>query len=170
MSLTADSALFDSAVRHLFHLPETLEKLGFPASAVRPHDAHRGNGRGRNGEEGVGLRSAPVDILESHKEYTFVIDVPGLSKSDIQVTLEDEKILVIKSSGKRKRDDGEEEGCRYLLLERSAPVKFLRKFRLPEDASSSGITAKCENGVLTVVVGKIPPPEPKTRTVEVTIA
>lgn len=87
MSLTADSALFDSAVRHLFHLPETLEKLGFPASAVRPHDAHRGNGRGRNGEEGVGLRSAPVDILESHKEYTFVIDVPGLSKSDIQVRI-----------------------------------------------------------------------------------
>ncbi|KAJ8491327.1 hypothetical protein OPV22_013048 [Ensete ventricosum] len=166
MSLAADSALFDSVVNHLFHLPETLDKLGFPASAARPHDAHRG----RNEEERVGHRSAPVDILESHKEYTFVIDVPGLSKSDIQVTVEDETILVIKSSGKRKRDDGEEEGCRYLLLERSAPAKFLRKFRLPEDASSSAITAKCEDGVLTVVVGKIPPPEPKTRTVEVNIA
>ncbi|XP_020594286.1 17.4 kDa class III heat shock protein-like, partial [Phalaenopsis equestris] len=78
----------------------------------------------------------------------------------VKVTLEDEKILVIRSNGKRKRDEGEEEGCKYLRLERKllAPLRFTRKFRLPEDSNPLGITAKCEDGVLTVVVEKLPPP------------
>lgn len=83
--------------------------------------------------------------------------------------MEDEKTLVIRSGGKRKREDGEEEGCKYLRLERKAPKKLLRKFKLPENAKVSAITAKCENGVLTVVVEKHPPP-PKPRTVEVAIS
>ncbi|WOL06522.1 hypothetical protein Cni_G15256 [Canna indica] len=167
MSLAVDPALFDSAVHHLLHIPETLEKLAFPASSRANGHAHRESGR--DGAE-RGLGSVPVDILESAKEYTFILDVPGLSKSDVQVTLEDEKILVIKGGGKRKREEGEEEGCRCLRLERRAPTKFSRKFRLPEDANSSAITAKCENGVLTVVVGKTPPPESKTKTVKVNVA
>lgn len=77
--------------------------------------------------------------------------------------------MVIKSGGKRKREDGEEEGCKYVRLERKPPQKLMRKFRLPENANVSAITAKCENGVLTVVVEKLPPP-PKPKTVEVAIA
>lgn len=87
------------------------------------------------------------------------------------MTLEDEKILVIRGNGKRKREDGEEEGCKYLRLERKlAGQRFARKFRLPEDSNPSGIAAKCEDGVLKVVVEKLPltPPEPKT--VEVAVA
>ena len=86
--------------------------------------------------------------------------------------MEDENILVVKSSnsGKRKRDEGEEEGCRYLRLERKAASKFVRKFRLPENSNPSAITARCENGVLSVVVEKLPPPpEPKPKKVEVKI-
>lgn len=86
----------------------------------------------------------------------------------LQVTVEDENTLVIKSNGKRKRGDGEDEGCKYLRLERRAPQKMLRKFRLPENANVSAITAKCENGVLTVVVEKQSQP-PKSKTVEVAI-
>ncbi|KAL5062581.1 hypothetical protein RYX36_024318 [Vicia faba] len=113
--------------------------------------------------------SIPVDILDTPKEYIFFMDFPGLSKSEIQVTVEEENTLVIKSNGKRKREDGEEEGCKYLRLERRAPQKMVRKFRLPENANVSAITAKCENGVLTVVVEKQTPP-PKSKTVEVAIA
>ena len=86
-----------------------------------------------------------------------------------QVTVEDENTLVVRSGGKRKRDEGEEEGCKYLRLERRAPQKLLRKFRLPKNANVSAITAKCENGVLTLVVEKLPLP-PKPKTVEVAIS
>ena len=81
----------------------------------------------------------------------------------MQVQVEEENILVIKVSGKRKREE-EEEGCKYLKLERNLPQKMMRKFRLPQDAKAdiSSISAKCENGVLTVTVKKIPPATPKT--------
>jgi HSP20 family protein len=55
-----------------------------------------------------------------------------------QVTLEEDRVLVMKGgSGKRKHDEEEDmngEGCRYIRLERGAtPRSFVRKFRLPED-------------------------------------
>ncbi|XP_059456218.1 17.4 kDa class III heat shock protein [Corylus avellana] len=158
--VVADSNAFGgdlaSAVGHLFNFPGSVEKFMFPSRA------HQAN-------ENSGISGIPVDILDTPKEYIFYMDFPGVSKSDIQVTVEDENTLVIRSGGKRKREDGEEEGCKYLRLERRATQKVLRKFRLPENANASAVTAKCENGVLTLVVGKLPPPA-KAKTVEVTIS
>ncbi|XP_045790775.1 17.4 kDa class III heat shock protein-like [Trifolium pratense] len=130
---------------------------------------HETSSRNHENHESRRASNIPVDILDTPKEYMFFMDVPGLSKSEIQVTVEDENTLVIKSNGKRKRQDGEDEGCKYLRLERRAPQKLLRKFRLPENANVSTITAKCENGVLTVAVEKHTPPR-KSKTVEVAIA
>ncbi|KAJ8621265.1 hypothetical protein MRB53_029794 [Persea americana] len=125
MSPTADSSIFNgnlaSAVNHLLHVPETIENAMFSSRSHGKNDNQR-------------MERIPVDILETLKEYLFYMDVPGLSKSDIQVTLEDENTLVIKSSGKRKREDGEDEGCKYIRLERNSAPKFMRKFKLPEDS------------------------------------
>ncbi|KAL3839211.1 hypothetical protein ACJIZ3_023802 [Penstemon smallii] len=147
------------AMTELLHFPE------FLLSSSRPNDS---NHHHRGGAAAAAV-TVPADILDTDKEYIFYMDVPGLSKSDIQVTVEDENTLVIKSNGKRKREDGEEEGCKYIRLERRPPQKLMRKFRLPENCNASAITAKCENGVLTVVVEKLPPPPPKTKTVEVKV-
>ncbi|XP_068663775.1 17.4 kDa class III heat shock protein [Aristolochia californica] len=146
-----------SAVNHLFHLPESVEKMFFSTR------------HSQDNRESIGLCSIPVDILDAPKEYIFYFDVPGFSKSDIQVTVEDENTLVIRSNGKRKREDGEDEGCKYRRLERKASPKFLRKFRLPDNSNTCAINAKCEDGVLTITVEKLPPP-PKAKTVEVTVS
>ncbi|CAN6451365.1 unnamed protein product [Victoria cruziana] len=106
-------------------------------------------------EEKILISMVPVDIFRTSKEYLFYVDVPGNSRSDIQVTVEDEKILVLRGGGKRKRE--EDEDCRYIRMERRASPRFVRKFNLPEDSDVSSISAKCENGVLTVSVARIPP-------------
>ncbi|KAF2300916.1 hypothetical protein GH714_018229 [Hevea brasiliensis] len=98
MSRVADFNTFD-AISHLFNIPESIEKFMIHS---RPNDTN----------ENMDAGSIPVDILDTLKEYIFYMDVPGLSKFDIQVTVEDENTLVIKSGGKRKREDGEEEGCK----------------------------------------------------------
>ncbi|KAK9131493.1 hypothetical protein Sjap_011980 [Stephania japonica] len=169
-----------SAVNELIHLPETMvEKFVFPSPRLHRRQLHRR--QHHNGPESslsqddgaTAFSTAPaVDILETPHEFVFYIDVPGLSKSDIQVTVEDENTLVIKSNGKRKREEGEEEeeeGCKYVRLERRGSTKFVRKFRLPENSNAAAITAKCENGVLTVTVEKLPPPQ-KPKTVQVAIS
>ncbi|XP_010462306.1 PREDICTED: 17.4 kDa class III heat shock protein [Camelina sativa] len=152
------------AINHLFGFPETIEKLILPIAR---------SGEGNNTESrGGGNNNIPIDILESSKEYIFYLDIPGISKSDIQVTVEEERTLVIKSNGKRKRDDGDEseEGSKYIRLERRLAQNLVKKFRLPEDADVSAVTAKYQDGVLTVTVGKLPPQPPKPKTVQIAVS
>ncbi|KAL5982482.1 hypothetical protein ACLOJK_016555 [Asimina triloba] len=112
------------------------------------------------------MASTPVDIKEYPKSYAFVVDMPGLKSSDIKVQVEEGNLLTI--NGERKRDD-EKEGARYVRMERRVG-KFMRKFQLPENANADAISAVCQDGVLTVTVEKIPPPEPKKpKTVEVKV-
>ncbi|OEL34799.1 18.6 kDa class III heat shock protein [Dichanthelium oligosanthes] len=172
--------LFDTTLNSLLHLPEVLDRLAAADGDRRSGSHHGAHQHGHARVHGLGGGSgggggAPVDIVETPGEYAFLLDVPGLSKADIQVTLEEDRVLVMKggnNNGKRKREEEEEgEGCRYIRLERrAAPRSFVRKFRLPEDADTGGIAARCENGVLTVTVKKQPPPEKKTKSVQVTIA
>ncbi|GFP79135.1 17.4 kDa class iii heat shock protein, partial [Phtheirospermum japonicum] len=150
------------ALSELLNFPDTIKK--FVLSSPRPNDAdHRR----------CGSRSAasfPVDILDTPAEYVFYMDALGLSKSDTQVTVEEENTTVIKRNWKRKGEDGEgEEGCKYVRLDRRSIQKQKRKSKLSENANVSAITTNCENGVLTVVVKKLPPP-PKPKTVEVAIS
>ncbi|KAK1414211.1 hypothetical protein QVD17_29952 [Tagetes erecta] len=149
------SQLLDVPVK-LIHHPNSSSS----STSYHHHQSNNGESKG----------NIAVDIVETPKELIFYMDVPGLSKSDIQVTVEEENLLVVKSNGKRKRSENEEEeeGFKYLRLERRS-WKLMRKFRLPEYCNTSAITAKCENGVLTVVVEKLPP-ETKSKTVEIAIS
>ncbi|KAL6556695.1 hypothetical protein OROGR_005983 [Orobanche gracilis] len=113
------------------------------------------------------MAATPADVKEYPNSYVFVIDMPGLKSADIKVQVEEENILLI--SGERKREE-EKEGAKYVRLERRIG-KFMRKFMLPENANTDKIAAVCQDGVLTVTVEKLPPPEPKKpRTIEVKIA
>ncbi|ONK81587.1 uncharacterized protein A4U43_C01F30840 [Asparagus officinalis] len=115
------------------------------------------------------MASTPLDVKELPAAYSFVVDMPGVKSGEIKVQIEDDNVLVI--SGERKREGEEKEGeGKYLRMERRMG-KFMRKFRLPEDADLERVTAESKDGVLTVTVMKKPPPEPKkSRTVQVRVA
>ncbi|KAJ6828679.1 putative 18.0 kDa class II heat shock protein [Iris pallida] len=115
------------------------------------------------------MASTPVDVKELPGSYVFVIDMPGVKSGEIKVQVEDDNLLVI--SGERKREEKEEtKDGKYLRMERRMG-KFMRKFSLPENANAEGVSAVCQDGVLTVTVQKLPPPEPKKpKTIEVKIA
>ncbi|KAE9586889.1 17.1 kDa class II heat shock protein [Lupinus albus] len=113
------------------------------------------------------MAATPADVKEYPKSFVFVIDMPGLKSGDIKVQVEDENVLLI--SGERKREE-EKEGGKYLRMERRVG-KFMRKFVLPENANTDSVSAVCQDGVLTVTVEKLPPPEPKKpKSIEVKIA
>lgn len=113
------------------------------------------------------MAATPADVKEYPNSYVFVVDMPGLKSGDIKVQVEDDNVLII--SGERKREE-EKEGVKYLRMERRIG-KFMRKFVLPENANTDSISAVCQDGVLTVTVNKLPPPEPKKpKTIEVKVA
>jgi HSP20 family protein len=107
-----------------------------------------------------------VDVKELPNAYVFIADMPGLKSSDIKVQVENDNVLTI--SGERKREEPSE-GTNYLQLERPAG-KFLRKFTLPQNADLNNISATCSDGVLSLNVPKLPPPEPqKPKTINITV-
>ncbi|KAK6944778.1 Alpha crystallin/Hsp20 domain [Dillenia turbinata] len=113
------------------------------------------------------IAATPADVKEYNDSYVLIVDMPGLKSGDVKVQVEDANMLVI--SGERKREE-EKDGVKYLRMERRVG-KFMRKFALPENANVDDISAVCQDGVLTVTVKKLPPPEPKKpKTIEVKIA
>ncbi|GAB2247293.1 hypothetical protein Droror1_Dr00007175 [Drosera rotundifolia] len=113
------------------------------------------------------MAATPADILEYPNAYTFIVDMPGIKTGEIKVQVEDGNVLII--SGERKKEE-EEKDVKYLRVERREG-RFMRKFVLPENADTDNVSAVSRDGVLTVTVKKLPPPEPKKpRMVEVKVA
>jgi HSP20 family protein len=91
----------------------------------------------------------PVDIQEEEGRFVLRADVPGVKPDDIEVTMENGLLTITGSREETKRE--EKEG--YRRVERVAG-RFFRRFTLPDTADSEGISAKCNNGVLEVVIPK----------------
>ncbi|EHA8589018.1 17.3 kDa class II heat shock protein [Cocos nucifera] len=142
-----------STLQHLMDIPEEMEKAFNAPTRTYVRDAKA-------------MASTPADVKELPSSYVFVIDMPGVKSGEIKVQVEDDNMLVI--SGDRKREEDKE--GRYLRMERRMG-KFMRKFSLPDNANTDATSAVCQDGVLTVTVQKLPPPEPKKpKTIEVKIA
>ncbi|XAR51943.1 hypothetical protein NMG60_11006754 [Bertholletia excelsa] len=110
--------------------------------------------------------STPVDWKETSEAHVFVADLPGLTKEDVKVEVDDGALQI---SGEWK-DAGEESGKNDIWhrVERCRG-KFRRRFRLPENAKAdaNGVKASMENGVLTVTVGKQEVKKPEKRVIEI---
>ncbi|KAL0452787.1 UNVERIFIED_CONTAM: class I heat shock protein [Sesamum latifolium] len=100
--------------------------------------------------ETTGIANARIDWKETPEAHVFKVDVPGLKKEEVKVEVEDGTILQI--SGERSKEQ-EEKNDKWHRVERSSG-KFLRRFRLPENAKLDQVKAGMENGVLTVTVPK----------------
>ncbi|KAI3470805.1 hypothetical protein Pfo_027468 [Paulownia fortunei] len=104
-----------------------------------------------------------IDWKETPEAHVFKADVPGLKKEEVKVEVEEGNVLQI--SGKRSREK-EEKNDTWHRMERSSG-KFLRRFRLPENAKLDHIKASMENGVLTVTVPKEEVKKPEMKAIQI---
>ncbi|KAF3454620.1 hypothetical protein FNV43_RR05068 [Rhamnella rubrinervis] len=95
-----------------------------------------------------GRRSNAFDPFSG--PHVFKADVPGLRKEEVKVEVEDDRVLQIRGERNVEKEDKNDTWHR---VERSSG-KFMRRFRLPENAKMDQIKAGMENGVLTVTVPK----------------
>ncbi|XP_075502657.1 17.8 kDa class I heat shock protein-like [Primulina tabacum] len=110
-----------------------------------------------------GFVSARVDWKETPEAHVFKADLPGLKKEEVKVEVEEGRVLQI--SGERSSEK-EEKNDKWHRVERSGG-KFLRRFRLPENAKVGEIKAAIVDGVLTVTVPKEEVKQPEVKAIDI---
>lgn len=93
----------------------------------------------------------PVDLYETAREFILTAELPGLSREEIDIHVEDSRITI---RGARMSAPDREIPCeQYHRVERGHG-RFSRAFALPERIDSERVTADLKDGVLTVTIPK----------------
>ncbi|MDY9917889.1 Hsp20/alpha crystallin family protein [Proteiniphilum saccharofermentans] len=96
-------------------------------------------------------RSVPaINIQQNEKGFTVEVAAPGMTKEDCVVRIDEENNLVISFEKKNEQEEKDKKGA-YLRREFSY-TQFQRRMVLPENVEKDKISAKVENGVLTVEI------------------
>ncbi len=90
-----------------------------------------------------------VNIKDLESKFEIELAVPGLSKKDINVSI-NHGILTISAE---KKEEKEEKNKEYTRKEFSFS-SFSRSFNLPENAEEEGIDANYEDGILKLSINK----------------
>ena len=93
-------------------------------------------------------RSPALDVAETDAGYTVKLEMPGVAKDDIKVSVEGRKVSLQAQS---QRSDEKKDGERVLYRERSA-TSYARTFTLPVEVDQAESGAKLEDGVLTLTL------------------
>ena len=114
-------------------------------------------------ETASAIVNARVDWKETPEAHVFKADVPGLKREEVKVEIEEDRVLQIRGE---RNVEKEEKSDKWHRVERSGG-KFVRRFRLPENAKIDQVTAAMENGVLTVTVPKEEVKKPDVKSIEI---
>ncbi len=125
----------------------------------RMFDRFRG---GTVDDSGADTWMPAVDILERDSSYHIKVELPGVDKNDVKITVQND-VLTIRGE---KKQEAERKGENYHRLERSYGI-FQRSFTLPTSVQSEKIEASYDNGVLNVVLPKSEEAKPKQIEVKV---
>lgn len=101
-----------------------------------------------------------VDIREEDGRYLLTADVPGVSRENIEITLED-GVLTVKGE-RRAEQEPASEGYRRRERVHGA---FMRQFTLPDTVDAENISATVRDGVLGIEIPKQEKPRPQKITV-----
>ena len=91
-----------------------------------------------------------INVLETPEAYQLELAAPGMTKADFDVHLDEDGDLVIKME---KKENKEAKG--HFLRREFSYTKFQQTMLLPDDTNREAISAKVQDGVLTVSLPKV---------------
>ncbi len=96
----------------------------------------------------------PVDLLENDNEYIIIANVPGISKENIEIEV-NQKSLELRANLEKveERDEEEENTVKFLHRERIA-TSFSRRFKFSQSVNSKEAVTSLKDGVLTITLPK----------------
>ncbi|EOY07354.1 HSP20-like chaperones superfamily protein [Theobroma cacao] len=107
--------------------------------------------------------NAQIDWKETPEAHVIRADLPGLKKEEVKVEIEEGRVLQLSGERSVEKEDKNEKWHR---IERGRG-KFLRRFRLPENAKVDEVKATMENGVLTMTMPKVEEKKTKLKSIDI---
>lgn len=109
-------------------------------------------------DDGNALRT---NIKESDGEYSLDIEMPGYSKDQIKVSLDD-GYLTVSAKKEQKEEDGKK---RYLRKEITESCQ--RSYYVGDSVTQEQIKAKYDNGILSLTVPKSQPKQIQSHFIDI---
>lgn len=100
--------------------------------------------------------SPSTDIYENVDEFIMIINMPGVNRSEIQVKVIDDSLIVF------GRINYYEVVERDYILNETELGNYYRKFKISSTIDKQKINAKYDNGQLTVILPKNEISKPRT--------
>ena len=104
---------------------------------------------GREDEEAGGGLYPAINLENTDKEYIVTIELPGINKTDVQITFQDGKLILYGD----KKEDADVQKRDFLRYEREYG-KFSRKISIDGKIKEDKISAEFRDGILEVKLQK----------------
>jgi len=127
----------------------------------RPRLGYRG--RGRDLVERGGFRSPICNLHETENNIILSFEIPGVDKSNIDLTVQDDNVTVKVESKVEKEKKGEEDSYSYEMQSKS----FFRRVPLPKEVESDKAKAEYKKGVLRIELPKKHKTEKKGKKIDI---
>ena len=99
-----------------------------------------------------------VNVKESDKAFTMEVAAPGLKKEYCKVNINEDGNLVVKIEHKAEQEDkqakDEGEKCHYVRREFTY-TNYEQTYILPDEVDKEHISAKVEDGILSIELPKL---------------
>lgn len=101
----------------------------------------------KSGLSAISKNRVPHNVVKNENGFVLEFAIPGFTKEDFLVRMEDKKLLV-----KLEKEQTDE---RTYVKQEFDYSSFEKKFNLPEDIDTEKIKATYENGVLSISLEKL---------------
>lgn len=122
-----------------------------------------GNWSPFEGTNKLGTFSPRVDVKENKDSYEISVELPGVDKKDVHVSLHNG---VLSIEAETRQEHKEEKDGKIIRQERRYG-KFFRSFDLGPQVHDKDITANYNNGILTLVAPKVSQEKTTARRIEI---
>jgi HSP20 family protein len=110
------------------------------------------------------VRRPAVDVAETDAGYVVTLDVPGVSREDVKVSIDGRRVAIVaearaaapEAADATAEGDAPKAAERFIVRERAA-ASFARSFTLQSEIDQTASAAKLDNGVLTLTLTKRAP-------------
>lgn len=103
-----------------------------------------------------------MDMKENVSNYLINADIPGVNKSDIKVSIHNDMLVI-----STERSESKEENDEHTHFSERTYGSYTRSIRLPSNSNINLLSAKYENGVLSVNIPKNNITAPRSRNVSI---